>query len=150
MADTFQEIKAALIKAFKGKFPAYAVSCEDITKTDETGRGNDLEDWIFLDLTPAGNSTASPFHTDRRMLVDAAIHTASEKNADYLAMMPVVDALIRPVFHFGDRAITVHELEMKVVDKVLHSIFALEFRDSWEEPETPPFMETLELSTKPN
>ena len=64
--------------------------------------------------------------------------------------MPVVDALIRPVFHFGDRAITVHELEMKVVDKVLHSIFALEFRDSWEEPETPPFMETLELSTKPN
>ena len=39
---------------------------------------------------------------------------------------------------------------MKVVDKVLHSIFALEFRDSWEEPETPPFMETLELSTKPN
>lgn len=48
MADTFQEIKAALIKAFKGKFPAYAVSCEDITKTDETGRGNDLEDWISL------------------------------------------------------------------------------------------------------
>jgi hypothetical protein len=68
MADTFQEIKAALIKEFKGKFPAYAVSCEDLTKTDEPGRGNDLEDWIFLDLTPAGNSTASPFHTDRRVL----------------------------------------------------------------------------------
>ena len=30
MADTFQEIKAALIKEFKGKFPAYAVSCEDL------------------------------------------------------------------------------------------------------------------------
>ena len=56
MADTFQEIKAALIKEFKGKFPAYAVSCEDLTKTDEPGRGNDLEDWIFLDLT----ATAPP------------------------------------------------------------------------------------------
>ena len=150
MADIFQEIKAALIKAFKGEFPSYAVSCEDLTKTDEPGRGNDLENWIFLDLMPAGNSTASPFHTDRRVLVDAAIHPATEKNADYLAMMPVVDALIRPVVRFGDRAITVHELEMKVVDKVLHGIFTLEFRDSWEEPEAPPFMETLEISTKPN
>lgn len=150
MADTFQEIKLALIRAFKGKFSAYDVTCEDLTKTDEPGRENDLENWIFLDLMPVGNSTASPFHTDRRVLVDAAIHNVSEKNADYLAMMPEVDALIRPVFRFGDRAITVHELEMKVVDKVLHGIFTLEFRDSWEEPEAPPFMETLELSTKPN
>ncbi len=150
MAETFQEIKAALVKAFKGKFPDYAVTSEDLTKTDEPGRGNDLENWIFLDMIPTGNATASPFHTDRRVLVDAAIHTASEKNADYLALMPEVDALIRPVFRFGNRAITVHDLELKVVDRILHGIFTLEFRDSWDEPEAPPFMETLEIRTEPN
>lgn len=148
MADVFQEIKTALIKAFKGQFPAFDVTCEDLTKTDEPGRDHDLEDWIYLDITPTGNETATPFHTDRRVLVDVAIHTASEKNADYLDMMPQVDALVRPVFRFGNRAITVANIELKVVDQILHGIFTLSFRDSWEEPEAPPFMETLETSVK--
>lgn len=148
--NVFQEIKLALIKAFKGKFPAYAVTCEDLTKTDEPGQEADLDNWIFIDLAPSGNSTATPFHTDRRVLVDVAIHTASEKNADYLEIMPDIDTLIRPVFRFGNRAITVHDLEMKVVDKVLHGIFTLEFRDSREEPEALPFMEVLGISIKSN
>ena len=147
MADVFQEIKTALIKSFKGKFPNYDVFCDEITKTDESEESQDLEDWIFLDLTPAGNTTVSAYHTDRRVLVDAAIHAKSETNADYLAIMPSVDALIRPVFRFGDRAITVNDMEFRVVDSVLHAIFTIAFRDSWEEPEPQPFMEELETGT---
>lgn len=63
-------------------------------------------------------------------------------------MAQEIDTLIRPVFRFGMRAITVQNIEFKTVDKVLHGIFTLAFRDTIEEPELPGYMETLDTSVK--
>ncbi len=149
----YQSIKLAMIGLFKRKYPAFDVFCEEIAKTRNDEPEPDLEDYIFLDIIPAGNITVDAEHTDRRVLVDASIHTRSESNADYLAMSQEIDELLRPVFRFEDggetRAITVPEVACKVVDQVLHCTFTLAFRDSVQEPPLPPFMETLDTSVKP-
>lgn len=142
MDNIFEDIKTALLQTFKGLFSAYDVFCEDMERTEDLA-----EDWVFIELVPVGNQTVSPDHTDRRVLVEVSIHMQAETNAGYLAIMPAVDALIRPAFCFGDRAITVDNLDMKVVDKVLHCTFTLAFRDSREElPPEDPYMETLTMN----
>lgn len=153
-ATIYQSIKLAMIGLFKGKYPAFDVFCEEIAKTQNDEPEPDLEDYIFLDIIPAGNATVDAEHSDRRVLVDAAVHTRSESNAGYLAMSQEIDELIRPVFHFEDggeaRAITVPDVAFKVVDRVLHCTFTLTFRDSVQEPPLPlPFVETLDISMKP-
>lgn len=148
MAETFTEIKDALVKLFKKQFPAFDVFCEEIVRTDEDDPEAGQEDWIYLDILPASNTTANEFHTDRSILIDASVHTKKESNAEYLQISQEVDGMIRPVFYFGARAITVQNIEFKTVDKVLHAIFSLAFRDTVEEPEQLPYMETLEASVK--
>lgn len=154
MATTiYQSIKLAMVSLFKGKYPAYDVFCEEIAKTQNDEPEPDLEDYIFLDIIPAGSTTVDSEHTDRRVLVDASIHTRSESNADYLTISQEVDDLIRPVFRFEDggeaRAITVPDVACKVVGRVLHCTFTLAFRDSIQEPPPLPYMETLDTSVKP-
>ena len=155
MATTiYQSIKLAMIGLFKRKYPAFDVFCEEIAKTQNDEPEPDLEDYIFLDIIPAGSATVDADHTDRRVLVDASIHTKSESNADYLVISQEVDDLLRPVFRFEDsgeaRAITVPDVACNVVDRVLHCTFTLAFRDSAPEPESEPlpFMETLDTSVK--
>ena len=150
MATTiYQSIKLAMVSLFKGKYPAYDVFCEEITKTQNDEPEPDLEDYVFLDIIPTGNTTVGPYHTDRRVLVDAALHTASESNGEYLRMGQEVDGAVRPVFRFTDggeaRAITVPEVSLKVVDRVLHCTFTLSFRDSIQEAPQPPLMEELDI-----
>lgn len=83
MATTiYQSIKLAMVGLFKGKYPAFDVFCEEIAKTQNDEPEPDLEDYIFLDIIPAGSTTVDAEHTDRRVLVDASIHTRSESNAD--------------------------------------------------------------------
>lgn len=144
MDNIFEAIKAALVKSFKGLFSAYDVFCEDAARTEGVA-----ENWVYIELTPAANQTVGPEYTDRRVLVDVSIHNELETNACYLAIMPAVEALLSPVFCFADRAITVDNLELKVVDKVLHCIFTLAFRDSAEEMEpAAPYMTELDVSYK--
>jgi hypothetical protein len=151
MATTiYTSIKSSLITLFKGLYPTFDVFCEDIAKTQNEEPEPDLEDYIFLDIIPTGNTTVGPYHTDRRVLVDAALHTKSESNDGYLAMTQELDSTLRPVFRFEDggeaRAITVQDLTFKVVDRVLHCTFTLAFRDSVELPPQPPVMEELETT----
>lgn len=155
MATTiFQSVKASLVSLFKGLYPAFDVFCEEIPKTQNDEPEPNLEDYVFLDIIPTGNETIGPYHTDRRVLVDASLHTKSERNGDYLAMAQEIDGVLRPVFRFEDggeaRAITVPDVSFKVVDKVLHCTFTLAFRDSTEEPPQPPVMEELNTNIKPN
>lgn len=145
---TLDEIKTALLKLFKQHYLTFDVYCEDIVKTEGEKSASDPDNWIFLDIIPTGNVTANEYHTDRSVLIDASIHTKAEKNADYLAMAQEIDTMIRPVFRFGTRAITVQNVEFKTVDKVLHGIFTLAFRDTVAEPELPGYMETLDTSVK--
>lgn len=151
MASTiFESIKESLVGLFKGLYPAF----DEIPKTQNDAPEPDIEDYIFLDIVPTANTTASATHTDRRVLVDAALHTASESNAEYLRMGQEVDGAVRPVFRFTDggeaRAITVPEVSLKVVDRVLHCTFTLSFRDSIEEPPQPPLMEELDVHITDN
>lgn len=155
MATTiYKSIKASLISLFKGLYPAFDVFCEDIAKTQHDEPEPDLEDYVFLDIIPVGNTTVGPYHTDRRVLVDVALHTQDESNDGYLSMTQEVDSALRPVFRFEDggeaRAITVQDLSFKVVDRVLHCTFALAFRDSVENPPQPPVMQELETTIKTN
>ena len=151
MEDVFGEVSRALVKAFKGLFSAYDVFCEEIQRTDAPDAGDETaasENWVHIDMRPVDNTTVNRWHTDRRIFVDVAIHTASEKQKDYYAIMPAVDGLIRPYFCFGNRAITVGNINFEVVDRVLHAVFNLNFRDSCPEPEPPPFMQELDTNIK--
>jgi len=152
LAGIYQSIKDSLVGLFKGLYPAFDVFCEEISKTQGDGPEQDIRDYIFLDVIPAANTTVDEYHTDRRVLVDAAIHTASESNGEYLRISGTVDSALRPVFRFEDggeaRAITVPDISFQVVDRVLHCTFTLSFRDSIQEPPQPPFMEELDLHKK--
>ena len=84
MATTIYEaIRSSLIALLKGCWPAFDVFGEGIDKTQEAGRA-ELEDYIYLDIIPSGNQPAGRGYTDRSILVDAAIHTKSESNLEYL------------------------------------------------------------------
>lgn len=151
MATVYESIKGSLVSLFKGLYPAFDVFCEEISKTQNDEPEPDIKDYVFLDIIPAANTTVDAYHTDRRVLVDAAIHAASESNGEYLQISEAVDSALRPVFRFEDggeaRAITVPDLSFKVVDRVLHCTFTLSFRDSIQEPSELPLMEELDLHT---
>lgn len=148
----YQSIKVSLIALFKGLYPAFDVFGEEIARTKDDGQQPELEDYVFLDILPTGNTTLGQYHTDRRVLVDAAVHTAEETNDGYLTMAQEIDSALRPVFRFEDggeaRAVTVADTAFRIVDRVLHCTFTLSFRDSVEELEQPPVMEELETRIK--
>lgn len=148
MNNVFEEIRTSLVRAFKGLFSAYDVFCEEIQRTDSADETAAAEDWIYIDMRPVVNQTVNRWHTDRRIFVDVAIHTASEKNKAYYAIIPAVDSLIRPYFCFGNRAITVGNINFEIVDRALHAAFTLSFRDSSPEPEPQPFMQELDTNIK--
>lgn len=148
MENVFEEIRTALVKAFKGLFSAYDVFCEEIQRTDSADETAAVDNWIYIDMRPVVNQTINRWHTDRQVFVDVAIHTASEKNKAYYAIIPAVDGLIRPYFCFADRAITVADVGFRIEDKVLHATFTLSFRDSSPEPEPQPFMQELYTTIK--
>lgn len=151
MGTIYESIKGSLVSLFRGLYPEFDVFCEEIPKTQNDEPERDIVDYVFLDIIPAANTTVDAYHTDRRVLVDAAIHTASESNGEYLRMSQEVDSALRPVFCFEDggeaRAITVPDIAFKVVDRVLHCTFTLSFRDSVQEAPQPPLMEELDLRT---
>lgn len=142
----YLSIKNSLAALIKGLYPTFDVFYEEMSKADEDGR--DIENYFFVDIIPVGNSTMSEYHTKRNVLIDIACHTKEEQNAEYLIMADTIDEKIRPVFRFEDRAITITEASSRVVDKVLHYTFNINFVDSVEEPEQSPFMDELNATIK--
>ena len=122
-------IKDALVALFHRHFPAYAISAEEYAKV---GGRPGLEDYIYLDIRPAGSATVDAYRTDRQVLVDAVIHCRGESRLAYLAAAYQVDQAVRPMVQVGDRAITVPDLDSQVVDGLLHCVFTLSFRDGAE------------------
>ena len=120
------EIKNAVIQKIKSLEPETDVFFEKIKETDQ-----ELEKsrtWYFLSLIPGQQGTVDGIFTDVSVLVDIAYHEKSERNTDYLMKGAELDAVMRPVLRFGDRAITIHNADIKVVDHVLHYSFSLQFR----------------------
>lgn len=144
-------IRDTLIRLLKDRYPAFTVTGEELPRTRGEGDKGDVEDYIFLDIIPTGNATWGTHQTERRVLIDIAVHTRSELNRDYLQMAQELDSVLRPVFWFEDggevRALTVPELSFRTVDKMLHCTFTLAFSDSDHERSGLPLMEDLVATT---
>jgi len=146
--DVFTIIKDALIGLLNGLYPSFEVCYEEIPRTAGDDGTDDLEDYFFLEIIPTGSTTVDAYHTRHRLLVNIAAHDRAESNGKYLSMAHRIGSAVRPVFRFGDRAITVPEVGCKVVDKVLHCTFTLEFTDSVEDTEQFDLMEQLDTTIK--
>lgn len=143
--NPYLSIKSSLSTLLKGLYPAFDIFFEEISKTEEDDFQNEMEDYFFVDIIPVSNVTLGKSFTEMNLVIDIAGHTKAEKNEEYLIMADTIDAAIRPVFHFEDRAITVAETSSKVVDKVLHYTFPLVFVVAKEETYTDPMMGELDV-----
>lgn len=145
---TFESIKDSLVRLFKLHCPTFDVHCEEIVRTQGDEHIFDNDNYIFIAIIPVGNKTLDMYHTDRTITVDAAMHTHGELNAEYMDLAQELDGMIRPVFRFSDRAITVPDVSFRVVDRVLHCTFTLSFIDSVDETEPLPLMGELDIENK--
>ena len=145
--SVYQSIKNSLVAELKALYPNFDVFSEEISKTDSDNAESDIENYFFIDIVPVSNQTFSEYHTQRSLVIDIAGHTEKESNEEYLNMAEAIDHKIRPVFHFGDRAITIHNSKSSIVDKVMHYTFELSFMDTVHEIADGTLMGELDIST---
>lgn len=146
--SVYISIKNSLIALLKSIYPTFDVLAEEISKTDDDDERLDIENYFFIDIIPVSNVTVNEYHTERSLVIDIAGRMEAEKNEDYLIMADAIDSVVRPVFRFEDRAITIHQASSKIVDKVLHYTFDLVFIDTVDAPELPPYMDELDIAVK--
>lgn len=142
------QIKDAVTALLKGFDPDTDVFYEEIKGTEEKHGLNKPETYYFVDIIPNGNKTVDKFFTDMGVLVDIAYHEKHESNTAYLMKGAEIDAVIRPVFSFGDRHITVNDASMKISDHVLHYSFAINFRQAREKTKEFERMGGLEVAVR--
>lgn len=141
-------IKDAVTALLKDIDPDTDVFYEEIKGTEEMHGLNEPETYYFVDIIPSGNKTVDKFFTDMGVLVDIAYHEKKESNTAYLRKGAEIDAAVRPVFHFGDRHITINDASIKIADHVLHYSFAVHFRQAWEQTNEFEMMGGLEMRMK--
>ncbi len=141
-------IKNAVTALLKGIDPDTDVFYEEITGTGEKHGLSKPETYYFVDIIPSGNETVDRYFTDKGVLVDIAYHEENESNTAYLMKGAQIDGAVRPVFHFGDRHITVSNASIKIVDHVLHYSFAISFRQAWERTSEFETMGELEVAVR--
>ena len=81
MSNVYTQIKDALVRALKTALPDMDVSSEYLAKTDYGSQAN-ITEYIHVGLIPASRETVSAYHTRHSVVIDLAVHTASEHNAD--------------------------------------------------------------------
>ncbi len=133
MENPLIQIKNAVIKVLKSIDPQVDVCFEEIPHTDKEHGFNMPDRYYFVELVPTGNETVDRYFTDMGVLVDIAYHEKEENNTAYLIKGAEIDAVVRPVFSFGNRHITINDASIKVSDHVLHYSFAINFRQAWEQ-----------------
>ena len=101
------QIKNAITALLKGIDPDTDVFYEEIKGTEEKHGLDEPETYYFVDIIPNGNETVDRFFTDMGVLVDIAYHEKIESNTAYLIKGAEIDAVVRPVFSFGDRNIMI-------------------------------------------
>lgn len=146
--NVYISIKNSLVALLKSLYPAFNILSEEISKTDDDDNSLDMEDYFFIDIVPVENITLNAYHTERSLVVDIAGHTRDETNEEYLNMADAIDKVVRPVFCFEDRAITIHRASSNIVDKVLHYTFTLVFLDTVDASEPPQYMEEIGVTLK--
>lgn len=130
MENPLIQIKDAVVMLLKGLDPGVDVFFEEIKSTDEEHGMEEKETYYFVDVIPNINDTVDKFFTDIGILVDIAYHEKNESNTAYLIKAAELDGVIRPVFSFGNRHITVSGLSSRVTDHVLHCSFSVTFRQA--------------------
>lgn len=148
MENPLIQIKDAMIQLLKELDPDVDVFFEEIKSTDKEHGIETPETYYFLEIIPNINDTVDKFFTDIGVLVDVAYHEEHESNTAYLIKAAELDGMIRPVFSFGDRHITVPGTSSKVTDHVLHCSFSLSFRQAREIPVEFQEMGELEMAIK--
>lgn len=133
MEQPIIQIKNAVTALLKSIDPEVDVFYEEIKGTEEKHGISEPETYYFVEIIPSGNKTVDKYFTDMGILVDIAYHEKSESNTAYLIKEAAIDAVVRPVFSFGNRHITISDASGKIVDKVLHYRFNIDFRHAWEQ-----------------
>lgn len=142
------QIKDALTALLKKLDPDTDVFYEEIKDTDPDHGFGTEKTWYFIDLVPSANQTVDGIYTDRTVLLEVSYHEKGESNTSYLIKAAQIDAAVRPVFRFGNRAITVPDMDITVTDHVLHCVFRVSFRHSEEQPVTNEVMQDLGVDFK--
>lgn len=142
------QIKDAITALLKRLDPNVDVFYEEIKGTEKRHGLSEPETYYFVDIIPNGNETVDEFFTDMGVLADIAYHEKNESNTAYLIKGAEIDAVIRPVLHFGDRYITINSASMKVSDRVLHYSFPIYFRQARECTNEFEMMGELEVSIR--
>ncbi|MCM1212913.1 MAG: translation initiation factor 2 [Lachnospiraceae bacterium] len=148
METVLIQIKDALIQLLKGLDPEIDVFCEEVKATDEEHGLEEQETYYFLEIVPNINGTVDKYFTDIGVFVDVAYHDRNESNTAYLIKAAELDGMIRPVFSFGDRHVTVPVMNNKVTDHVLHCSFTLSFRWARKMPAESREMGELEMAVR--
>lgn len=141
--EIYSIIKKSLVSLIKSEYPDIDVFAEEISKTDEENEAQDISNYFFIDFVPVGCTTVDLYTTAYSILVDIVCCLESEKNADYMAVSHKLDSVIRPVFCFEDRAITIYSADMKIVDRLLHYSFSLNFHYQTKDLPILPLMEEV-------
>lgn len=142
------QIKNAITALLKKLDAEIDVFYEEIKGTELKHGFHYPETYYFVDIVPSKNQTIDEFFTDMGILIDISYHEKKESNIAYLIKGAELDALVRPVFHFGNRHITVYDAKINIVDHVLHYSFHLEFRQSRNQTSEFEKMKTLEVTMK--
>lgn len=142
------QIKDAVTALLKRLDPDTDVFYEEIKGTGEKHGLKVPETYYFVDIIPNVHETVDRFFTDMGVLVDIAYHEKYESNTAYLIKGAEIDAVVRPVFCFGDRHITINNASTKVADHVLHYSFTVSFRICRPQTEEFTTMDELDIAVK--
>lgn len=133
MESSFIQIKDALTKLLKGIDPDVDVFFEEMNFTEGTDGIREPERYYFLRMKEIENSTVDQYYTDIGIQIEITYHGKSKSNMAYLLKTAELEKAVRPVFSFGDRHITVSNVNSKVTDCVLYYSFSIRFRQAWNE-----------------
>ncbi len=123
----FTVVQNSLIKLLKSEYPTMDVFTEIIAVTDDNNARAATENYFYIDLTPTGLENFGAHQSQVTLLVDISAHLKTESKKDYLVLSKKIDSMVRPVLRFEDRAITINNAEIRVVDNILHYIFTFSF-----------------------
>lgn len=148
--NIYQTIADGFIKLLKTAYPDRDVFMEEIAHTKEDDEENSSsKDYFFLEVIPVSAITLGLLQTQYDVLVVMNAYLKGESNKEYLKLANELDSIIRPVFSFEDRAITVPSSSIKLTDGLLHYSVTLSFIEGEDRLEPLPLMEELEHDINP-
>lgn len=130
MEELFGLIEQTVLDALDTFDPAAKIYLEEIAMArefGEAGKPQEPGNFFYVDVGPQIFSTHDMDLTECEILVDIMAHRTGESRKEYRMLAVQLDRLFRPVFRFGNRAITVQAAKTPIVAGFLHYNFTLVF-----------------------